>query len=351
MEITQKRTRLPWIEALRGYGCIGVIAVHLAQRLCGADIIEANAISNFMFNGARAVQLFYIISGMMIFASLDRKPVEDIREYWRYVLKRYRTIFPAYILVMLLYWLIGDGYAIVQRDTKIGIVGIVLNLLGLHGFSSTYCDSVVPGGWYIGVIWMYYLIAPLLHRCIKNASAAANSVLVFLGVRVLFHGICGRMITDPKLTEWADMFFLNHMAFIALGQFLYFVVLKKDVQLSGMAQFSLVICLLYAALQIDSLAIWAVAFAVLIVLCHKADKVLLVNKCALFLGSVSYEVFLVHNGVLYLLCLPKLSSGNMYADILLYLAVVVILSAVVGFGIKKGLGCLNRMLYRKQGSF
>lgn len=55
-------TRLKWVDALRGYGAIAVMICHLTQFLVYKSMIATNAIFNFTLNGARAVQLFFILA-------------------------------------------------------------------------------------------------------------------------------------------------------------------------------------------------------------------------------------------------------------------------------------------------
>lgn len=67
--------RLKWIDALRGYGAIAVLLCHLIQRLAASSMIVSNSVVNFMLQGARAVQMFFIISGFTSFLSLDKNRI------------------------------------------------------------------------------------------------------------------------------------------------------------------------------------------------------------------------------------------------------------------------------------
>lgn len=68
----EEKNRYDWIDALRGYGALGVLLCHLIQRLQFENMITLNNITSYFLNGARAVQMFYIITGLVTFLSLSR---------------------------------------------------------------------------------------------------------------------------------------------------------------------------------------------------------------------------------------------------------------------------------------
>lgn len=65
--------RIKWIDALRGYGAIGVVLIHLIQAKQGRELIGGGFAFDYLLNGARAVQLFFMITGLTTFMVLDSK--------------------------------------------------------------------------------------------------------------------------------------------------------------------------------------------------------------------------------------------------------------------------------------
>lgn len=343
-----KKERLKWIDALRGYGALAVLMCHLIQRLIANNLIVSNSVTHYLLNGARAVQLFFIISGLTTFLSLDGSSGGG---YKRYVIKRYLSIFPHYILAIVLYYIVGRGFSLLSTATgmvRISFLGIVLNVLGLNSLSATFINSVVPGGWYIGVIWIYYLIAPLIYKIVRNTDRASICVGVALLIRVVFHLFCSRFISDPLVVDWADMWILNQFVFIAIGQFLYFVLLKQDTYVGITGQVTLLVTVLYVTFQKDSLIFWALIFVVLIYIIVNTESPVIVNRFALIFGKYSLELYLLHNAVLFYVCNNMIAINNSYIMIGITFIVSVILTFIFGVAMNKSISKIKEYVQNKR---
>ncbi len=67
-----KKAGINGLIHVRGYGALAVLMCHLIQWLISKSMISANSVTDSLLNGARAVQMFYIISGFTVFLSLAR---------------------------------------------------------------------------------------------------------------------------------------------------------------------------------------------------------------------------------------------------------------------------------------
>lgn len=67
----KNNTRIRWIDALRGYGAISVVIVHLIQAMQERKLLGGNFAIMYLLNGARAVQMFFMITGLTTFMILD----------------------------------------------------------------------------------------------------------------------------------------------------------------------------------------------------------------------------------------------------------------------------------------
>lgn len=271
--------------------------------------------------------------------------------YKRYVIKRYLSIFPHYILAIVLYYIVGRGFSLLSTATgmvRISFLGIVLNVLGLNSLSATFINSVVPGGWYIGVIWIYYLIAPLIYKIVRNTDRASICVGVALLIRVVFHLFCSRFISDPLVVDWADMWILNQFVFIAIGQFLYFVLLKQDTYVGITGQVTLLVTVLYVTFQKDSLIFWALIFVVLIYIIVNTESPVIVNRFALIFGKYSLELYLLHNAVLFYVCNNMIAINNSYIMIGITFIVSVILTFIFGVAMNKSISKIKEYVQNKR---
>lgn len=238
--------------------------------------------------------------------------------------------------MVLVYYLVGNGYSVnsfTQDSVLIRPIGIILNILGLHGFSPIWINAVVPGGWYVGIIWIYTCLAPLLFRIIRTTSSAVKCVFAGLLFRIAFHVICNHLLLDAIISEWADMFIINQFVFLALGQLLYFFIIKREFRVHMTDHILLAAMLIYVALQKDTLMVWAFVIILIVVLLTVLEDTIFVNKVALWLGKYSYEIYLSHIFVMYYICqIPFLKFENRYITIgvaYIVCAVVTIVFSVI----------------------
>lgn len=236
------------------------------------------------------------------------------------------NLFPTWIIAVILYYILGKGRALIptgKQYVKFSFVALILNLLGLHGCSQKYIN-IVPGGWYIGSLVLYYLVAPFIHQSIKTTSIAIKWCFGALMLRICLHGITNLFLTgDPLLADWMDMCVLNQFVFIALGQCLYFVFEKRDTKLSNIDQLLIIIGILYITLQVDSLMLWALFILCFVFLAAKHGNSILINKFALLIGKYSFEIYLTHNAVIYFVFkYITARSDNEYICFVLFFLVV-----------------------------
>lgn len=173
--------RLAVLDAGRAFAILGVIAVHLSPWFhhLPAWIM---AVSRF---GQYGVQAFFVISAITICTTLE----EDARRYSsrdtyrRFYVKRFFRIAPLYFVALAAYALIDDGALLMHSRMLLphGLVDVLANLLFIHEWVPGAINSVVPGGWSIGVEMFFYLLAPALFAgCRTVRGLMAASLLVAL---------------------------------------------------------------------------------------------------------------------------------------------------------------------------
>ncbi|WP_436530150.1 acyltransferase family protein [Actinoplanes sp. HUAS TT8] len=142
------RSRLAWLDALRGFAAAVVALFHLSPTLIGSE--RHLAIYRHFDLGRYGVLLFFLVSGYVIPMSLERHG--SLRRFW---VGRIFRIYPAYLLAtaagLLLVatgwqrWENGDPVAVV-----LGHVTMLQDLLGLSG--------VVRPFWTLTYEMTFYLI-------------------------------------------------------------------------------------------------------------------------------------------------------------------------------------------------
>ena len=180
--------KLKYIDALRGIAVLGVVAVHCSQY--GINNYPSY-ISRFFGQGARGVQLFFIVSAFTIFLSQKKRNSFEERPYRNFFVRRFFRIAPMYYLAIGYFIIQNFHKALLDKNWDWGLVSNVFaNLTFLHGFSPYWINSLVPGGWSIAVEMTFYLIVPFLVTKIRTTNQAIWLMLIaILGSKVLEIGL------------------------------------------------------------------------------------------------------------------------------------------------------------------
>lgn len=144
--------RLNWLDGLRALAILLVVLVHSGQGVRGIT----GWVKEISQAGQYGVQVFFVISAVAIYLSLDRQFAEK-KSLMGWYLKRFLRIAPLYYFGIVLY----TAYRYNVQDQNTPLMSIISNGVFAHGFVPAANNSVVPGGWSIAVEMTFYAIAPL----------------------------------------------------------------------------------------------------------------------------------------------------------------------------------------------
>jgi peptidoglycan/LPS O-acetylase OafA/YrhL len=303
----QTNARLTELEALRGVASWWVVVGHVAYTF--SDRL------GHVINNRSAVDLFFILSGFVIFALMDRKP----EPYPTFVVRRFFRIYPAFIFVVLVSAVflqlqidaLADAPFVTARTaTRLTSLQssqaylpthLALHGLMLHGLVPTtvlpFSDIAILGqGWSIGVEWVFYLMAPLFLRIGKRPGVGLYVALALVAALWFAQRI-------PGFAE-NSAFVGSAAPWLAVGALSYF--LRKHMVANAQRWlWPLVVLGMVAAVGLKSpgLLIWVLAWPVVVghqgVVTNLARRIL--NTPLLtWLGKTSYSTYLVHMLAMYL---------------------------------------------------
>lgn len=160
---------LRYISFLKGVAIIGVVLVHSHQLIHGVDKI----IRELLHVGAFGCQLFFVVSGFLMVASWERLLSKYngtvSKAYKEFIKKRYLSIAPIYILFILFYQIVSYCIGALDIDSFYRIshapLSVLANVFLLHGLDYVNFNHVVPGGWFIGTIFLFIYCFRLFIRC------------------------------------------------------------------------------------------------------------------------------------------------------------------------------------------
>ena len=329
------------IDAIRGYAILGVVLTHTQ----GWIIPDLSIVASIASAGARGVQLFYVASALTIFMSMSARKQEQ-NALLNFYIRRFFRIAPAFYVALIVYTL-HEGLA--PRYWAPGGIEwwhITLTALFLHGWNPETINSVVPGGWSIAVEMMFYLLAPYLFLKLKNIRQTLSALLwalVFVKVSAwLFNNLL--IVYYPKDWEYLILNFsylwpLSQLPIFLLG-ILLFQVIKKYESIDRQTALLFLVWaffLLFAFLSVGTYRnllpdyfLYSIAFVFFILGLYYYPQKLLVNPVIVFIGKLSFSVYLVHFIVLHQLGKRLPGGFSLNSNLNLLLAYVLTLAISVG---------------------
>jgi peptidoglycan/LPS O-acetylase OafA/YrhL len=300
--------KLDYIDALRGLAILGVIMIH--TNYYGKSDLP-NTIQRIVEEGGRGVQLFYLASAFTLFLSFRNRISKEISPIRNFFLRRFFRIAPMYY-IGIAYYLFQDGFGPrrwLGDQSHITGMNILSNCTFFHGFNPYWINSIVPGGWSIGVEMTFYAVLPFLFSKIKSLNHAFHFFifsLILNSVLQLFF-IKFQLIGDQRL--WNDFLFFyfpSQLPIFSLGILLYFIVVEKE-SMRNISGRSILICsgLILAQLGTGTQIIFqnhilfGIAFLFLALALSTCKFKIIVNPVMNYIGKISFSMYLVHFAVLH----------------------------------------------------
>jgi len=314
---TSAPRRLEWLDALRGWAVFAVVAVHSGEAAHSTGIV-----SKVVFAGQYGVQLFFLVSALTISITYD----SHIERYGKsamsqlsWLTKRFFRIAPLYYIAALFYP--AEKYVVYvlshhRYGWELNPLNILANLLFIHTWVPSANNSVVPGGWSIGVEMFFYALVPLIWLVVPTRRRAVY-LCIGAGTCLLATFLVSKAFTGSFYvpnSSYLYYWFPSQAPVILFGLVFYFNYRAKlgsptklRTAASCFAGFLVLLVLaLYCgtggeAAPVLAPTILGVAFILLVLSLHAGIKSLVVSRFAVFLGKISYSVYIVHFLVLELI--------------------------------------------------
>ena len=310
--------RYRWIDSIKGISILGVVMIH-----SGAMAIDG-VIGNVARYGSTFVQAFFVVSAFLAWKSIE-KTGDDLsfRDSCKWIGRKLIKLAPLFYIAILMYSILIGGNEYWAGDLKpISLSNIIAHLLFLHGLFPKYCNSILGVEWYIGVLAIFYFLAPFIHRFINSLPRA---IVFFLIIDIGCYYLNSYAMTLLPNSEYSYIFseFINGYCFIfqlptlSLGILLYYL-LKRDYKITtnkyvsvmlSVISILLAVCILkYYGIVAPYIPFFKLALPTLFALSFFVYMVgqdiyslPLINNCVFdFLGRHSYGIYLFHVLLLYL---------------------------------------------------
>jgi len=278
----KNHNRLYEFDALRGIAAISVCLFHF---------------SLFKF-GCVGVDLFFIISGFVIFMSILN--VKSIKEFW---LSRFIRLYPSYWLSIAV--AVCCGLLFHKSSVVINASNVIGNITMFQPvFKSAYVSGVY---WTLYVEMLFYITMTILWRCnlLKNIELV---ILIGLVCAISINGLYLLYGANPQFTHYYILIrslvpILSHMQFFSAGIIFYLIhsngISTKRVLLLLLTLFATAIShknsvMINSFLNVTEHLVCDVVVYITFVLIIYGWAPILRLKTLMWFGHISYPLYLIH---------------------------------------------------------
>lgn len=219
-----------YLDALKGIAIFAITFVHVGgSNLSGFWGVIGTGATN-------GVQLFFVISGYLAFASMQHRFPERKEMRWKSVLKwyvkKYIRLFPLFYISILMslltkswsmYWL--------GNEASVSVKNILTHIFFIHGAFPHYVDSILGVEWYLGALALFFLVTPLLYYFV-NSLERSLFILLLVQIVVPYVNKLVKVIlpveSDPIIySAYLEKFGpINQLFVYCLGITLFFTIQK-----------------------------------------------------------------------------------------------------------------------------
>jgi peptidoglycan/LPS O-acetylase OafA/YrhL len=321
-----KSRRLLELDALRGIAAIGVVLFHYLVAFASIYEHPNEILPSFRYfrYGSHGVELFFIISGFVIFMSLERtKNSSD------FIFGRFSRLYPTYWTAVILSFTVVTIARL--PNLHIDLKDALVNLTMLQEFLNV--RHIDGNYWTLEIELSFYIIMLFLHvtKFLRRINLVAVLWLLLICTNFLLETL-NISLFEPRLKTFL---ILDRAHFFIIGMLLYKIFSsQKDV---AFKYFIICICLLFSLLKGGGESLlFASLFVATFVAFIKGNLMFINQKPLLFLGTISYSLYLthLHLGMVTIKTLEKLGV-NINISIAAALCLAILVATAITFFIEK----------------
>jgi peptidoglycan/LPS O-acetylase OafA/YrhL len=330
--------RLVEVDALRGLAALAVVLYHYTTRFI--EINPASGTPSLTFpHGHYGVNLFFIISGFVIFMTLERT-----RRGMDFVVSRFSRLFPAYWVAVALTFAVTSTFGLPGFEVSPGQA--LGNAIMVHGFLRI--PHVDGAYWTLEVELLFYagMFALLTGGRLQRVHWA---LWALLGLRLAYDLFARWFGVDLSWTL-SRLLILKYIPWFALGICVYQLTLgaaradRRQLRITGVAALA---CL--AWVDHWALALLALVLAALVWAAASGRLRWLRHPLPAFFGTISYPLYLLHENIGWVVQRAVLGHGASFdASIAAALLVTVPLATAVTYLVEQPAMRWIRGRYRRR---
>lgn len=335
----EKNTKIISLDVLRGLACLAVTIHHIfmfnpvflesytTNIPSGYGVIDFLKFSplKFVWDGHAAVILFFVLSGFVLSISFFKK---DTLNYKKYLVKRICRIYLPFAFIIAIGSIGSNFFRHYDRLSKftdwlnlawnkpVTFYNFIDYLL-MTDLDFVYLSQSI---WSLPVEIKVSVLLPFVIVLFKKIKPKYDLFLILLNM-IVYHG--GKrlgfqdMFSDFALVYYLTFFMVgislykNHTFFIAIINSLskkikivfYFIAIMLYTNYSNLVLFfPKLVSILEKWIPSDYLITMASALLMILILSERSDNKFLSNKYLVYIGKISFSLYLIHPIVVMLIC-------------------------------------------------
>lgn len=317
--------RIEHLDGLRGLAIIWVILFHSYSRwpehLKFVSITQDIPIFDYGYLG---VQLFFMISGFVIFMTLDKS-----KNYIDFIKRRWLRLFPAMLIATILIYSTAPFFS--ERPGGIpSLINIIPGLTFISPdlikfFSGSYIAGLEGAFWSLYVEVVFYIFMGFIYFFIGRKYCIPA---LFLALSMFYFSLVLKKIELSWPYELITALGFPNYAWFIVGCTMYeFLNKRGNIQIYAITALS--ILLLFAPSVLNNkfnFTLISFYFGILTIFIfsfsnHSIQKILS-NKPLILIGFVSYPLYLIHENIL-VATLIKLEKTSLPTSVILLMPIFI----------------------------
>ncbi|MBL7911943.1 MAG: acyltransferase [Bacteroidia bacterium] len=304
------------LNGLRFFAAFAVIITHIELIKGQMNCPNLHASNKVIFElGGLGVVFFFVLSGFLItYLLLKEKELTDTINVKKFYIRRILRIWPLYFLVVILGFFVLPHFHFMEIrffskfNAHLSILNLVLFLVMLPNLAFAIFRPLphIGQSWSIGVEEQFYLLWPWVVKNSKNIlRTLCIIVLILFIVKVVVLFLYLADPTNPTLLvikNFVAMLKIESMAIGGAGAWMVFEKKYFYKLLSNYFLFGAILSVLFliyftpAMLQDASFLVYSFLFLIIIlnVSLHENSAIKIENKLFVFLGTISYGLYMYH---------------------------------------------------------
>lgn len=269
------------IDGLRAIACVGIVMMHMALN-------NSYNISGFLYNSVipsftNFVFLFMTVSAFGMCCGYYRKMMNNEVSITSFYSKRFKKTLPFFGFLILLEVMVSPSIdALYEAFADFTL---------LFGFlSGTHSISIIGVGWFLGLIFVFYICFPFFCVLIENKRRAWTAFAISL----IYNFVCAVYFNVGR-----DNLLYSGCYFLSGGLIYLYRKEISNWNREGVLFSVVAVVILYYVIGGNTATWLLVSMASLIyaIICAGGDNSLLQNKVTKFLSGISMEIYLSHMAI------------------------------------------------------